>query len=294
MSRAIVVAFHKYTPFGDEYYEPLLDSFLRSMEKYRDEYDKVYLLDSNWKIDSKKIEGLEAEIIVTDPQLRYYDAYKSVLPQIKEDLVMFMDNDMVVYRAGVIDAAFGILVEAPEYPQAVVSIFDTIGEYQTIKMNGKNKFCPYWFVASKDLLMKYRDVYWGSDMPKHETLGKLTEVMLNDGVEPIEWEEDKGGYMFDGKVMAGDEKGKDLGYYHVRAGSTPAYLLATHKYGDAKTYWDYINNQPKIELLRQCAWYEYMLDDVSPALLLMLIDMKVSAEDFYLYYHKFKKCHGLS
>lgn len=295
MTRAIVVAFHKYTLFGDRYYEPILDFFVQNMKKYKDEYEKIYFVDSTWDIDIRKLEGLNAEIVKVDPSLRYYDAYKKVLPDMKEDLVLFMDNDMVVYNEGVIRGTFlklePSLNDADTYD--VVSIYDTIGSYETDKLNGKNKMCPYWFATKKDTLMKYLDVDWSPDaMPYTETFGLLTEAMLNDGLKPYEWEEDKSNCLFD-EQQDGVLKGKDLGYYHIRAGSTPAYLLATKFYGNAKTYWDYINNQPRNELLRQCAWYEYMLGDISPALLLMLVDMKISAEEFYLYFHKFKKYHGL-
>ena len=46
--------------------------------------------------------------------------------------------------------------------------------------------------------MKYLDIDWGPNMPEHETLGKLTEKMLDDGVRPYEFEEDKNSIYFDG------------------------------------------------------------------------------------------------
>ena len=78
----------------------------------------------------------------------------------------------------------------------VVSIYDSCGTYKTDKLNGKNKFCLYWFASRKELLMKYLDVEWGPNMPEYETLGKLTEVMLKDGIRPYEWEEDKSSLYF--------------------------------------------------------------------------------------------------
>src|ERR1700731_4003902 len=98
MSRAILVPFHKYTPFGGEYYKPLFDFYLKQMNQYAKEFDKLYLLDSTWNFDltnydyeNQKIKNIE--IIKVDPSLRYYDAYKAVLPKIKESCVLFMDND---------------------------------------------------------------------------------------------------------------------------------------------------------------------------------------------------------
>jgi len=43
MTRAIVVAFHKYTPFGGEFYEPILDFFLQQMKKYKDEFRQIVI-----------------------------------------------------------------------------------------------------------------------------------------------------------------------------------------------------------------------------------------------------------
>ena len=95
----------------------------------------------------------------------------------------------------------------------VVSIIDSIGTYKTDKLKNGNKLCPYLFATRTELLKKYLDVEWGPDMPYCETLGHLTEAMLKDNVRVFELEEDKT-----------DFPTKDLGYYHVRAGSTPAWL----------------------------------------------------------------------
>lgn len=114
-SRAILTCFHSYTPFGQEFYEPLLDFYLSQMKKYSAEYEMIYLIeDDNWKLDPKKIEGMKAKIIHVDSSLRYYDAYKAVLPQVEEDLVLLLDDDMVIYKKGVIDSAFKKLEENEE------------------------------------------------------------------------------------------------------------------------------------------------------------------------------------
>ena len=112
MTRAIICAMHKYTPFGSKFYEPILSFFLGQMQKYKDEYDTLYLIDSTWDI-SPATHHLPPNVIVikVNPSLRYYDAYKEVLPQIKEDLVLLVDNDMVVYKEGIIKKAFDLLEE---------------------------------------------------------------------------------------------------------------------------------------------------------------------------------------
>lgn len=294
MTRAILVCFHQYTPFGGEFYAPILDFFLAQMKKYEDEYDHLYLLDSTWNIDSAKIKDLKATIIRTDPSLRYYDTYKEIIPQVKEDLIMLMDDDMVVYKKGKIENTFWVLGQnkwemGKELGEiGVATIYDTIGEYKTDKLDGKNKFCPYWFAAKKETLMRYLNVDWAPDMPYCETLGHLTESMLADGVIPYEIQEDKSNILFSGAQDG--EKSLDTGRYHIRAGSTPSYLLATKKYGDKKTYDDYLKNQPQDELLRHCAWYQYMGGDPGD----ITFDLGISYGDYYLkYLEKFKEYHGL-
>ena len=286
ITRAIVVAFHKYTLFGGEYYEPLLSFFLQNLKKYEKEFDRVYLVDSTWNISPASHHlPKNAVVMKVDPHLRYYDAYKKVLPDIQEDTVLFMDDDMVVYREGKIGNAFAILESGNA---DVISIYDTIGTMKVELPNGKNKFCPYWFAAYKSKLMKYLDVDWSPDaMPYTETFGLLTEAMLKDKLKSYEFEEDKGSYLFSDTSKG--EKGKDLGYYHIRSGSTPAYLLATREHGNKQVYLDYINHQPRNEYLRQCAWYTHMGGSVCP----ILEDLDISETEWLEYMIRFKDYHGL-
>ena len=287
-SKAVVVAFHRYQPYGGEFYQPILDHFIKQMRTYQDEYDCLYLVDSNWEIGGIKEEwGLKnVKIIRVDPHLRYYDVYKKVLPEVEEDLVLFMDNDMVVYKPNKIRGTFSHLEFSSEHPD-VVSIYDTIGEYKTDKLNGKNKMCPYWFATRKDTLMKYLDIVWAPDMPYCETLGYLTEAILDDGLIPFEWEEDKSSIYFD-RTKDGDH-GLDLGWYHIRAGSTPALLLAYKKY-DPDKYVDYIDHQPEREYLRQFAWYDYMGGTVDDE---FLRSVGISRSGWNDYMEEFREYHGL-
>ena len=244
MTRAVVTCFHNYVPmFDHKYFNVMSDYYMKNYKEFwKDEIDRLYILDSNWDFN---YEDDKLEIVKTDPNMRYFDTYKWFLPKIKEDMVLFIDNDMVVYRKGIVDNTFKKLEEGYD----VVSIYDTCGEFRFPQLNGQNKFCPYWFATKVDTLKKYKYVDWAPNMPKYETIGELTHEMLNRGLKPFEIEEDK------------TLLGKDLGYYHIRAGSVPAYLL-THKYfGNKRTYWDFIDNQPEDETLRHFSWYARMGGD---------------------------------
>lgn len=247
MTRAVLTCFHNYTYMMDhKYYAPIFDYFMKNFkEVWYDEVDKLYILDSTWdaKFDDPKVEIIK----VPDPSTRYYDVYKWFLPKVKEKYVMFMDNDMVVTRKGVVDSTFKKLDEGYD----VVSIYDTIGKMMFEELGMKSKFCPYWFAVKTATLMKFRYREWGPNMPEHETLGDLTMSMLGEGLKPFEIEEDK------------TDEGKGLGYYHIRNGSLAAYLLTTKHFGDVKTYKDYIKHQPASETLRLCTWYDKMGGDTT-------------------------------
>ncbi|MEK6884326.1 MAG: hypothetical protein AABY22_32140, partial [Nanoarchaeota archaeon] len=179
-----------------------------------------------------------------------------------------------------------------------VSIIDQIGTYKTDKLKNGNKFCPYWFGTRKELLLKYLNVDWGNKMPEYETLGKLTEKMLEDGARIYEWEEDKSNILFDGTKSP--EKGKNLGYYHVRSGSTPAVLLAWKNSPEHQVqYQEYIKNQPKSEYLRQIFLYQYMCVETGNYLMydeatrMIIIDIGLTVEEKVNYTNKFREYHGL-
>ena len=295
MTRSILVNFHMYTPFGKIYYQPMLDFFLQTMKKFEDEYDHLYLLDSNWEIDPKEIEGMKATIIRTSPQMRYYDCYKAVLPQIKEDLVFFLDNDSVIWEEGIIKAVFDKLEDGND----VVTVLDTIGTYQTDKLGGKNKMCPYWFATRKELLMKYLDVEFGDHMPHSETFGLLTEAMLSDDVKVYEWPETKDSIYFDGH-KDGEKQVHDGYYSHIRGGSAIPYLLASKNDTPEhnQQYWDYLKNQPRSEILRHAMWFWWMTTEtgnveVGREITEMLNDMGVSPDEWTEYFNRFQEYHNL-
>ena len=302
-NRAILTCFHKYTPYGGQYYEPILDFYLMKMRQFEAEYDHLYLIDSNWDIKPDKISNMKASIIKVSPHLRYYDAYKLVLPQIKEDLILLLDNDTVIYKPKIIDTTFW-RVEEDNYDG--VSIFDTIGMWKTDNLNGKNKFCPYFFCTRREELMKYLDIEWGSEMPEFETLGRLTKKMVSDGLVFKEFPEDKNSIYFDG--TKDEQSCKNTGVYHIRAGSTPAVLLAWKDH-QPEEYKKYLKTQPKNEYLRQIAWHWYMCQqtqnsDYGYEIAKMLMDIEIDHKmklnqdnkimsDWHRYIEKFIEYHGL-
>ena len=143
--------------------------------------------------------------------------------------------------------------------------------------------------------MNYLGIDWGDKMPEYETFGKLTEEMLNDGIKPYEIEEDKSNILFDGTQDG--EKSKDLGWYHIRAGSTPTVLLAW-KENAPETYQEYLRSQPRSEYFRQFMWLWFMTTEtgnmeVGRKITEALTDMGVTPDEWTEYTERFIKYHGL-
>lgn len=282
--KAVITAFHNYcSMYNHKYFDPIYSYFMRNFRKWESEVDKLYILDSNWGARS---EHSKVEIIKTDPNMRYYDTYKWFVPQVKEKELLFLDNDMVIWQKDIVRNSFDKLKDFD-----VVSIYDTIGEWNFDQLSGKSKFCPYFFMTTKKLLEQYLDCEWGPNLPLHETLGMLTKRMLDDGVKPYEAEEDKSSYYFDKHF----DQPKKLGYYHIRAGSTPAYLL-THFYcGNKETCESYMDNQPRQEILRHFAWYWLMANPriQRDVMELLRISFAMPVGPWREYIEEFKEYHGI-
>lgn len=293
MKRSILVNFRQYTNFGEEFYQPILDFFMKNMAQYQDEFDELILLPSQWDIPSVRDDWNlpKTRIIQTDPSLRYFDVYKQMVKELDTDEVLFLDNDSIVLEKGVIDGIFKKLEEG----YRAVSIFDIIGPDRFNELGGQSKVCPYLLAMPRALLSRYTDCEWGPNMPEHETLGGLTRSLINSGAgyKFYEFPEDKSNILFDGTKDG--EQSKRTGFYHIRAGTTISYLLATKTYGDMETYTKYITEQPRMEILRHLAWFYYMLSSTGSKIDItdFLKDLNIDLSSWYAYFNAFKKYHNL-
>jgi hypothetical protein len=303
----VVMCWHNYVPHLDhKYFNVLYGHFLNELDIWGAEVDRIYLLDSTWDID--RVPAM-AKVVKVDPNKRYWEAYEDIIPEL-EGNVLFMDNDMLVHKEGIIKNYFDKLSD-----YGVISIYDTIGPLTELVnqkwpfMGGQTKFCPYFFMSRASILQSIPNLKLGTihyDKGTYikeldyttkegdwgETLGEATIKLLDWGVKPLEVPEDKSSTYIDGH----EDNPKRLGYYHIRAGATPAYLLTHRNLGDRKTYDDYIANQPKSELLRQLGWYWYMNDKnpykVDPNDILEVVnDCGYNHEDWLKYMDRFISFH---
>lgn len=304
MTRAICVPFHQYTNFGHDFYQPLWTHFIQSMTKYRNEYDRLYVVDSNWGIPSG-----DYTIIQKQHDGHHWVQFKDALPYVQEDAIFFMDNDVVISKPGVIDSWFRYADNGYD----VVSAFDGSGSYN-LKLAVQKKFplmkeydsqriVSYYFLLTRSLLNKipdidfdvkeYEDGTYISEIDyttkedRSDSFGYFTIKMMATNPKIKAIDDDRNSIYFDNRNQG--EKGKNLGFYHIRAGSSIPYLLSCKHFDHEKTYWEYIDGQPRVEYIRQCAWYKYLGGNPEE----IVKDSKVGMEVFTDYYKKFMEYHNL-
>ena len=124
MSRAVCVPFHRYHPHADEHYKIYWELFKKSLEYFRDDIDHLYLIDSYWGFTGDDIKdlGVPTTIIPKEKDGHHWVQFKTALPYLKEDYVLFLDNDVVIYDNEVVGSWF---LRAKDYD--LVTAFDGSG-----------------------------------------------------------------------------------------------------------------------------------------------------------------------
>lgn len=295
ISKAVCIAYHLYTPQGREFYMPLFNNFTENLKLWKDEFDTLYIIDSLYHFteeEKKQVTDIKPNTIFLDREIdgHHWVQFKWVMPKIKEDAILFLDNDVVIYKKGIVKSWFDKIDKGYDF----VGSFDGSGtsketeKYSFLTKSGHKRMGSYYFILTKKLMDKIGD-YTFEPLPEEgfDSFGKFTLQMLDTNPKIYEIIDDRSSIYFNGDKTP--EVGLNLGYYHIRAGSSSAYLLATKKYGDIKTYEDYIKTQPKTEYLRQMAWYVYMSGNVDE----ILNWININPDNWKNYLSEFKEYHGI-
>ena len=136
---AIVVNFKNSvpTPETTDYFRVLFGYFLQNLNLWVDEYDRVYVIDSDWHFNQNEKDKFLAAtngkgiIVKANPNTPYMTSFKQVLPYIMEDKVLFMHEDTIIHKKGFVKKIFDDLDKFD-----IVSAFETIGTL-TDKINEK-------------------------------------------------------------------------------------------------------------------------------------------------------------
>lgn len=320
MNRAVIIPFHRYQPHIGEGYRVFFDYFLKNLPIWASEFDKLYVVDSDMEFDQDDLRALQKikpeTVILKIQDKGTWIPHKEIIPLIVEENMLFLDHDVVINKAGIVDSWF----KAAEDGAEIVTSFDGSGgmrdlihkKFYFMKKNNFTRMGSYYFLLTKNLLSKidkidFDPIYYQEPtyIPELDYTTKkgdwldsfgyftLKVLALDPKIHIIE--DDRSSiYLMEGyKIVKDPEIAKNLGYYHIRNGNLANYILSSKLNGDMRQYNEGLTNNPR-ELLRSFAWFFHMADYDGDPLIETLRDMNVKYRAFLEYYEQFEKYHGLN
>ena len=334
MSRALIISWYKYHPHVGEGHRVLFEHWLKLFPLWAKEIDALYLIDQEMDFtldDEKRLKAIlpNTQILKSEVASHHWGQFKWILPKIKEDYMLFLDNDVVITRPGIVDGWFKHLEEGADF----VGSFDGSGglkeqiqsKFPYFKMADVTRMGSYYFGFTRELINKINPIDFapitypvGTYIPEldyttkegdwSDSFGLFTLKMLGakakiipipDPRETIYLQEDEysiSKIRWSWKISAEPKDPNLLGYYHIRNGNLANYVLSSKLAGNMEDYTREISSV-KRELLRILAWYNYMdsqtLNAFQPQINQLLYDLGVDLEDWVNYMIEFVDYHDL-
>jgi hypothetical protein len=266
MTKACVLVFFQYFPRVDKQYKTQGKVFMNQVKKWADQIDHFYIANGGWEFD-----WLPKNTTVHAEDMRSHTHYLNTMTNmVKEDAILYLDPDILVYDLEVIKRGFealethdvaGILDNSAQVPLE--------NEFDLFKANEnrgvRRRFTPYMtFIKSN--LIKGLDFDWVDG--KYDSMGLITHEVMKKGVKYCEFEDDRNTLRVDEqgnfskdtwldgapyKWSTPHDKQKDLGYYHVRNSSVGLSMLKEFK-TDREAYDRRKSTMPFTEVMRLLAW----------------------------------------
>ncbi|HEX8965411.1 MAG TPA: hypothetical protein VF820_03205 [Patescibacteria group bacterium] len=319
MSKAIVIPFYRYHPRIGEYYKVYFETLLNGLKIWGDEFDKLYLIDQEWGFtqnDRDKLQNIkpDSEILVSPVTGHHWEQFKWAIPQIKEDTILFLDNDVVIWKKGVIDNWFKRAENS-----GIVSAFDGSGglknivheNFKSMKIMDATRMGSYYFILHKDIFDKIPDFdfspitypigtyikeldYTTQEGDWSDSFGLFTIKLLalNPTINVIIDDRSSISLSKDGIIKTTEEP-LQLGYYHVRNGNLPVYTLASK--ASPEHYQDYTRTlqiTPFTEFTRLFAWFDILTNHKWGEIDSVLMDLGIGINEWKSYVEEVKKYHG--
>lgn len=275
MTKAIITAFYPYQNTQDEHYRVYEDAYFYFLHRFIHNVDKVYLIDQNWGLNVP--DWLESKAVVIDtndltpPINHHWDSFAQVIPQIKEDVVIMLDSDMMIYD---FDFDLGSC--------DIKAILDTSGgvklDYKELQPNDKRgerrRIAPYLCMARRELFNKTGydfKPYRNSDNDWMDSFGKWTTKVFDTNPKFCELPDDRTTVMLDeeGEISVSPWSDWDsgiTGYYHLRNFSLGLSLVNDFEH-NKPAYNQRKSITPVGEASRQLGWLWVLTEKFRPAFL---------------------------
>lgn len=325
MENGVVVLWHHYHPRGrSNFYRLQFEYFKRWLEKWKDEFGTLHLVDSEWNFstdDLKDLDRIMGERYKIWPfgDGHQWTHFRRIVPQLTEENIMLLDNDFFLYKQGLIKKAFDQLNSGKK----VVSMFDGSGgmgevlweRFPYLKEKGYRRLSPPCMFIKRELLldvnfdpMNYEP---GTFIPElnyttkegdwldafGEAMVKVLSKVNEDEVEFIPNDFSSLFLYEDGSINIDKREEYDCGYYHLRNSSWGFSIVNERKGGTFpdSAYQQRFKIMPISEGIRLLAW-AWVLgesnEEFKNGIMEVVKDFKVSEEKWFDYLTQFKEFHN--
>jgi len=323
MNRATIVSFYQYQPQGlTQYYRTFFEHFKKSLKVWGKEVDKIYIVDQDWhftdkdKADLKELTN-DFEIMESVNQGHHWVQFHDLLPRVKEENVMIMDNDMFIYKKGFIDSKFK-LIEEEGYE--LVSMFDGSGgmrgliwdKFPQLKEKEYIRIGPYLSLIKRKYLdgLDFAPKYYeeGTYIPEIDyktvkgdwldSFGEATIKILAQKPKMTFIEDDRTSlFFFPDHGISKAFEGQNTGCYHIRNWNLGLHFINERR--NIRQNYDHFRSiTPIQECFRVLGWL-WVLADASGTMdsnlqedaLQVVRDYGATNEEWYEFIKQFKELH---
>lgn len=309
MKTAAIVPFFRYEPVFENNYNLLFEYFKLHSDRWLKYVDKLYVIDSGCSLGHVSTDKVE---IIERPPLSHWQNMNEAIRAVKEDVVLLLDSDMIIYDPEFVGESITHFENAN---LDGYGIFDNSGsksldEFPIMRENEnraeRKRFAPYLFFLRKSALRPDFDFTPTPGKDWTDSMGQITYDLLADGKNIGELPDDRSNIILndDGTISStqwldGANKkwsrveNPRYGYYHVRNWGGSLNVINNY-YLDKDKFWRTVDVMPKWEMFRLMAWFQIMAERTGlySTLISPIIEEFHMAPTWINYLFKFKEYHS--
>jgi glycosyltransferase involved in cell wall biosynthesis len=282
MKKVAIVPFFKYEPVYQDNYKVLFNFFILHARKWAKFVDELIITDSGCNFVLPEVsDGIENITIRYVPARSHWENMNEAIRKTDGDLILLLDSDMIIYEPSIVEFGFRQLEKDIA---DVVGILDSSGGVRLIKYplmqaneNREERFrlCPYLCFLKKSALRPDFDFTPVSGDKWMDSMGKITEQLLEDSKVIFELQDDRSTISLedDGKITSVQwldtppkkwalKENPNLGYYHIRNFGGALQVLNNY-HTNPNEFNKLINTMPKREIKRLLAWLYVIADKLN-------------------------------
>lgn len=254
MSRALGVIIFQGPPLRHEYYRLTFELLKRTLTTASTQVDKIYLVCNSFNptvedLNFLKWLGPGKVTLLTAEMASHWYCMQMMCKQVVEDELLLIDSDTLIYNPYMIGEGFGRYLNGSRLD--IATILDSSGTCDHIypQLGESKRIAPYWCFMKMDILRKTSMNFDPNET--HDSMGALTEELLEAGAKLFPLPDDRGTYNIDKTLIPSITP--RTGYYHLRNWNGALHILTSYL-NDKESYTRDVTLMPINERCRLLAW----------------------------------------